>query len=351
MKYNAFYACASLKSILLPENVTSIVDGNANYGCFQNCTSLQYIRAKNVTYIGRAAFMNCSSLDKVDITWENVTVIGRDSFYGCVSLVIDNPNFSNVKTLSQSAFNGCTSFEIGNLYLPSLETISVNSLIGVKVRRISSLGKATELPNIGCDTLILEEVNLCNVIDIAAGVFENCTKLVQVRGLENVVNLGAHAFYGCSSLTMDIDLSSITSSLINGNFAKSGIKSVICHASVLGRSSGEGPFAYCTNLRSAILPYITTLGDWSFRFCSSLNYVMLGDSTTTINSAVFAYCEALEVFICKSITPPALANQVFAKTNETFIIYVPDESVGIYQTATNWNAFASRIKPMSEYIV
>lgn len=32
-------------------------------------------------------------------------------------------------------------------------------------------------------------------------------------------------------------------------------------------------------------------------------------------------------------------------------IYVPDESVDAYMTATNWSELADRIKPMSEFLI
>mgnify|MGYP000472681990 CR=1 FL=1 len=32
------------------------------------------------------------------------------------------------------------------------------------------------------------------------------------------------------------------------------------------------------------------------------------------------------------------------------IIYVPDDSVEAYKTATNWSNYADRIRPISEYV-
>ena len=54
--------------------------------------------------------------------------------------------------------------------------------------------------------------------------------------------------------------------------------------------------------------------------------------------------------IIRAVTPPAVDSNITRYTNKLIAIYVPDESVDVYKTATNWSGLASKIKPLSEYI-
>ena len=53
-----------------------------------------------------------------------------------------------------------------------------------------------------------------------------------------------------------------------------------------------------------------------------------------------------EALVCYPTTPPTLG--VLVMKADVGVIYVPDESVDTYKTATNWSKFADVIKPMSE---
>jgi hypothetical protein len=95
------------------------------------------------------------------------------------------------------------------------------------------------------------------------------------------------------------------------------------------------------------------LSIWSngtFQKCESLEYVNLPATITKIDGLSFSDCANLKIVIARSTIPPELSNyNAFAGTPSTMEIYVPDESVEAYKSATNWSAYADRIKPMSEY--
>jgi hypothetical protein len=55
----------------------------------------------------------------------------------------------------------------------------------------------------------------------------------------------------------------------------------------------------------------------------------------------------LAFIIVLSTTPFPLSSGALTNGN-TCPIYVPDDAVDTYKTATNWSAYASRIKPISE---
>ena len=59
-------------------------------------------------------------------------------------------------------------------------------------------------------------------------------------------------------------------------------------------------------------------------------------------------CKKPQTVIRHGSTPPNLHSDAFQASNSTFKIKVPDESVDLYKTATNWVNNASRIYPISE---
>ena len=78
---DAFYGCADLTSVIIPNGVTDI--GNS---AFCNCTGLTSVTIPNsVTTIGGNAFNNCTGLLSLTIP-KNVISIGSKAFYNCTGL-------------------------------------------------------------------------------------------------------------------------------------------------------------------------------------------------------------------------------------------------------------------------
>jgi hypothetical protein len=78
---SAFNYCNNLRSVKIPEVVTSI--GDSAFSC---CNSLASVKIpENVTSIGYYAFLFCNSLTSVTIP-DSVTSIGYEAFSGCSSL-------------------------------------------------------------------------------------------------------------------------------------------------------------------------------------------------------------------------------------------------------------------------
>lgn len=88
-------------------------------------------------------------------------------------------------------------------------------------------------------------------------------------------------------------------------------------------------FCYECKMNSVILPSISSnLGRYSF---SSLGF-------------------GLKYIISNSVIPQTIETTTIDNANiYHYSIYVPDESVDNYKTATNWTALADRIKPMSQF--
>ena len=114
----AFSYCTSLKSINIPNNVTSIEDST-----FSGCTSLTSINIpNNVTSIGYSTFSGCTSLTSINIP-DSVTSIGGGVFAGCTSLT-DVKISKGLKSINIATFETCTS--LTSINIPS----SVTSIYG-----------------------------------------------------------------------------------------------------------------------------------------------------------------------------------------------------------------------------
>ena len=130
--YNSFRSCNTLKTIIIPNSVTSI----GSYA-FLSCTSLASVTIPDsVTSIGDSAFHDCSSLTSVTIG-NSVTSIGSYAFYECTSLTsVTIPN--SVTSIGGSAFRDCTSLTsvtIGN----GVTSIEDLAFYRSKLKNINSL--------------------------------------------------------------------------------------------------------------------------------------------------------------------------------------------------------------------
>ena len=111
-------------------------------------------------------------------------------------------------------------------------------------------------------------------------------------------------------------------------------------------SIGDYAFFWCESLASITIPNsVTSIGYDAFYDCRSLTSVTIPDSVTSIGNYAFYYCSSLQYIIINATVPPTLGIMVFDYTGNC-PIYVPEDSLSEYRTATNWSNYASRIKPM-----
>lgn len=83
---------------------------------------------------------------------------------------------------------------------------------------------------------------------------------------------------------------------------------------------------------------------------NSCTFIEFGPTLTRLDQYAFYNLYLCTTYIFHSITPPTMANiNAFNNINSEAKIYVPDESVNAYKTATNWSTYASYIYPLSDY--
>ena len=218
--YEAFDACPSLKSVTIPDSVTSI-----GYRAFFSSDLTSVIIPDSVTSIGENAFYYCDSLTSVTIG-NGVISIEKDAFYGCsdlTSITIGN----SVTSIGYEAFRDCTSLK--NITIPD---------------SVTSIGSWT---------------------------FRDCTSLKDITIPDSVTSIGEEAFYGCSGLISAIIGNGVTS-IENGVFRDcTSLTSITIGNGVT--SIEEGVFRYCTSLTSVIIPdSVTYIGSHAFYYCDSLKY-------------------------------------------------------------------------------
>jgi len=98
-----------------------------------------------------------------------------------------------------------------------------------------------------------------------------------------------------------------------------------------------------SGLRKIEIPEsVTYIMDGAFNFCENLTEVTITGSPTIDRTA---YNKApLEKIICKSPTPPSLAQDVFDVSSDiynTCTLFVPEESIDTYKASPEWGKFAN----------
>ena len=119
---------------------------------------------------------------------------------------------------------------------------------------------------------------------------------------------------------------------------------------------GTGTYCYCLkdclNLTSVILPEgLTFVHDRCFWGSKNITLIDFPSTIATLQTyAIQPYHSSGQknyVIICRAVTPPSLGSTSY--TTKLTAVYVPDDSVSAYQTASVWSGIASIIKPISEY--
>ena len=203
----AFADCKSLRSIVIPDGITSI-----GYGAFSGCESLRsLVIPDSVSSIGDCAFEGCKSLCSLVIP-DSVTSIGEGAFYDCKSLIsIVIPD--SVTSIGRGAFSGCTS--LTNIAIPDGVT-SIGDCAFCGCESLSNIVIPDSVTSIedsafnGCESLN-SVVIPDGVTSIGESAFLGCGSLTNIAILDGVTSIGDCAFLGCRSLTNIAIPDSVTS--------------------------------------------------------------------------------------------------------------------------------------------
>lgn len=113
---------------------------------------------------------------------------------------------------------------------------------------------------------------------------------------------------------------------------------------------GRRAFAQCIGLESLpYFSYLTTIEEAAFQACTSLQALMLSPDVSYIGHSVFEQCTALQALTCFAMTPPRLGNNVFQQVDVTGVkLNVPTEAEAAYASVPQWSRFflANSIAPL-----
>ena len=247
IKASAFYLESDLRSVTIPDGVTSIGE-KAFYGC----TDLtEIVFSDSLTSIMDNAFYCCYSLTEIVIP-DGVTSIGDKAFYGCLDLTeVVIPD--SVTSIGEKAFENCFNLNCNEYedakYLGNSQN-SYFALIEVK-------------------DLINEHVIHPDTKIIASKVYENNKSLMEITIPDSVTTVGTRAFAFCENLTNVLIDNGVT-------------------------SIEDDTFFCCYNLTGIAIPDgVTTIGENAFYCCYSLTGIVIPASVTTVGHLAFEGCSSL----------------------------------------------------------
>ncbi len=189
-----------IEKIIIPDSVISI-DGGVAGGAFALCRYLKSVTIPDsVTSIGQSAFSGCESLTSITIP-DSVTNIGAYAFEGCTSLTSVTISDS-VTSIGSSAFNKCTS--LTSITIPdSVTNIGENAFMECK--SLTSVTIQDGVESIGTHAFMncssLASITIPNSVrTIDDGAFMNCKSLTSITIPNSVTSIGRMAFGGCTNL-------------------------------------------------------------------------------------------------------------------------------------------------------
>lgn len=392
--YGAFWG-TSLETANMPT-------GTISESCFRNCTKLTSVSTPNATIIGRDAFNGCTLLSSY--TFPSVLqTIQQSAFGNCAFSIVDIP--ASTTTIGQYAFTSCKSLVtaiiraitppaagaqifyqtpiasgMGIIYVPdaALEVYKTATNWSQYQDRIHPLSELEGSPYITFADAEVERVLMENNVssdgvgitmadaeavtsigtwfrsNTAITSFDEFKYFTGITKLSTDNRYDKGCFRDCTSLAK-LSFPDSLELVENESLRNVPAEMVI---DLPNLKSVEGSTFYKSSVTSIVnlgdvtaLPYESNYNNIGFASYSvKLRAVELSDKITSIGQYAFYGCTALEKVIIRATTPPSLGNvNAFASTNNC-PIYVPDASVDAYKAAANWSTYASRIKPLSEYV-
>lgn len=335
-----------------------------NY-CFHHCTNLKAVLlSDNISTFNSYIFNNNHNL-KIATIPENITSL-TGTFEACYSFinVAFHDNITNLIEVLELCYG------VKCVKLPkSLKTLGTYCLSGCcLIKKLNIPEGVTTIGSNCCESMYgLEEIimpstltsvsyvnTFSNVYNLKRAIIKfNTPKTGSVWAFGNPHSL-QHivfekpqdkliSFYNAYALK-EIIIPEGTKEISSFNSCK-GLKSINIPEGIL--NIPNGCFYDCYNLLSITLPNsLQSIGSTSFSGCRTLNSIIIPANVISLGAQAFMECYALQEVIMQCNMVPTIGNNIFTSGIPT--IWVKDNLLEEYKTATNWSAFADYIRPLSE---
>ena len=286
----------------------------------------------NVVAIGRPAFYNCSTIERLWLP-SSLTDISTSAFSGCGKLVFIDLQQTNHTKFSPSIF---PKNELMTLFVPDESkgkylASEWATQYGDRIYGGSMKSKTYQ----GMD-FIYADGNNEKVAILVKGKNAATADVSYLSGY-SVKGIGRSAFLDCKDLTSIIIPNSVTTI---SNMAFQGCSNLQSLAlSDKLKSIGSSAFSGCSSLKELILPSVETIGSSAFNGCSGLQKLDIPNNLQTIGSSAFSGCSNIAHIRCRasaSLDPKNLPN------NELMTLYV-NEGTKTQYTGAEWNRFGERV--------
>ena len=335
---SAFTYCRNLNSVTIPNSVKSV-----GYGCFNDCSSLTSagplgsgceIQFGWTDKIPSYAFDGCNGLRSVIIP-EGVTSLGNNVFNSCSSLEsVIIPK--SVTSVGYSCFNRCSSLTSAgplgsgcDIQFGWTDRIPADAFYYCSgLKRVTIPESVTRIGSNAfyyCSALVSVAIPE-GMTSIDSFTFENCTSLMSVTIPKSVTSIGSYAFDGCDSLAYILYSGSQTqwSAVSIGNYNNPLNSAVIIFNAdtpdfVLPASLieiGEEAFAGGAFTYVKLSDSTVKIGKNAFDDCPNLTFIQIPEATTEIDPQAFGYRTGLTI-----LGVPGSAAESFAQ--DRGFLFVP----------------------------
>ena len=197
------------------------------------------------------------------------------------------------------------------------------------------------------ESVVIEDGDSMTILK--QGSFNGCTSLVNFSEnlLANIQTFESTSFSGCSKLSFDASLLSNVQSVGQNAFSSVPLFGVLNISKNTSGNIGQLGANNLTKIKD--LGSVTTISERFVSGCPELKTIILPSTVTFVGTQAFRNSITLDYFVCKAVVPPTAETYLFGTAPKNGI-FVPDESVEAYKTATNWSSYASKIRPLSEYV-
>jgi hypothetical protein len=338
-------------SIIVDDRITSI-----NTKAFANTKITNVTLHDGVTSIGSSAFSGCGNLKSIDL--KQVQRLGNNCFTqtGITDIYIPK----NVRDITMGSSN--TAF-VQMYYLKSIKVDENNNTFTSRDNNGEEcnvcINKTTNTLMVGCVNSTIPEgvtsifgdsfgFGLCpknlvfpsTLTTISGRAFAGGTNITSVEA-KSIINYKTNAFISCSALDFIVpDLST----LLKSTFGGSSANPMSYGNSYLYIRNGE-----ITELQeNIVIPNeITSINQYTFYGCISLQTVKFHSNIKRIGINAFAYCKNIKTYDFSELdTPPQLdATSAFNGTHpDGWSIIVKKGTLDTWKSADNWSAFTNIIE-------